>query len=80
MINFDDNFFFFLIFFVGGIEAGLVLSAVSSLLMLLHFMKCHRCICRMVIVIVAGVLRKRRESTSAQITIRSSFEYDWLRR
>ncbi|CAH3160159.1 unnamed protein product [Pocillopora meandrina] len=26
----------------GGIEAGLVLSAVISLLMLLHFMKCHR--------------------------------------
>ena len=33
--------------------------------------------CRMVIV---GVLRKRRENTSDQITIRSSFECDWLRR
>ena len=30
-------FFLFLIFFAGGIEAGLVLSAVISLLMLLHF-------------------------------------------
>ncbi|XP_022805930.1 stimulated by retinoic acid gene 6 protein-like [Stylophora pistillata] len=28
--------------FYGGIEAGLVLSAVISILMLLHFMKCHR--------------------------------------
>ena len=36
--------------------------------------------CRMLIVIVVGVLRKRRENTSDQITIRSSFECDWLRR
>ena len=35
-------YIYFLIFFAGGIEAGLVLSAVISLLMLLHFMKCHR--------------------------------------
>ncbi|XP_066022922.1 stimulated by retinoic acid gene 6 protein-like isoform X5 [Pocillopora verrucosa] len=37
--NFVDVLF---VFFAGGIEAGLVLSAVISLLMLLHFMKCHR--------------------------------------
>ena len=36
--------------------------------------------CRMVIVIVVGVLRKRRENTIDKITIRSSFESDWLRR
>ena len=33
--------FFFLIFFAGGIEAVLVLSAFISLFMLVHFMKCH---------------------------------------
>ena len=37
-MNFYGHFFsFFLVFFAGGIEAGLVLSAVISLLML-HFM------------------------------------------
>ena len=36
--------------------------------------------CRMLIVIVVGVLRKRRENTSDRITIRLSFECDWLRR
>ena len=36
--------------------------------------------CRMVIVIVVGVLRKRPENAKDQITIRSSFESDWLTR
>ena len=36
--------------------------------------------CLLVIVIVVGVLRKRRENTNDQITICSSFESDWLRR
>ena len=36
--------------------------------------------CRMVIVIVVGVLYKRQENASDQITIRSSFESDWFRR
>ena len=34
----------------------------------------------MVIVIVVGALRKRRENANDQITIRSSFESDWLGR
>ena len=36
--------------------------------------------CLLVIVIVVGVLRKRRENTNDQITICSSFESDWLRK
>ena len=43
-----------------------------------HMIASH--FCRMVVVIVVGVLRKRRENTSDRITIRSSFECDWLRR
>ena len=35
--------------------------------------------CRIVIVIVVGVLHKRRENANDQITTRSSFESDWLR-
>ena len=36
--------------------------------------------CRIVIVIVVGMLHKRRENANDQITTRSSFESDWLRR
>ena len=36
--------------------------------------------CRMVIVIVVGVLHKRRENAGDQIAIRSSFESDWFRK
>ena len=35
--------------------------------------------CRMVIVVVVGVLHKRRENASDQIAIRSSFESDWFK-
>ena len=35
--------------------------------------------CRMVIVVVVGILHKRRENASDQIAIRSSFESDWFR-
>ena len=42
MVNFYYNSFFLFIFFADGLEAGLVLSAVISLSVLLHFMKCHR--------------------------------------